>query len=83
MIEIERGSELDKAAEEFFAAAYRYRAAIKKHAPSQLGGVLWLRRGVECVVYSEHEGYTRDIASMQHDRHLDKIVFAEADEPEE
>jgi hypothetical protein len=81
-IEIEPGSELDRAADAFFKAARAYREAMKSRAPTELGGVVFVRRGHESVVYSQSERYTQQIAAMSFDRHKDEIVFSEAPEEE-
>ncbi len=80
MIVIDTNSELDLAAEEFFRAAYKYREAMKRHAPKELGGVIFVRRDSECLVYSEMERYTQQVCSMTHDRAKDEMVFTEANE---
>ncbi len=77
MIIIETNSDLDKAAEEFFQAAYKYRSAIKKYAPKELGGVIWVRRGTEMIAYSEMGKYTEQICTMTFDTSKDELVFTE------
>lgn len=81
--EIETNSELDRAAEEFFQAAYRYREKLKKHAPQSVGGVIWVRRGNQMIAYSESARYTEQVCSMTHDRAKDELVFTWADETDE
>lgn len=80
---IETNSELDRAAEDFFAAAYRYCEALKRHAPQSLGGVLWVKRGGELLAYSEMGRYSQQIMSMTHDTAGDRLVFTEANDPHE
>ena len=76
---IEPGSILDAAAEAFVAAGRAYREAMKRHAPSHVGGVIFVTfESGECVVYSESERYARQIQTMSHDRFKDEIVFSEA-----
>lgn len=77
---IEPGSELDKAAADFFQAARAYREAIKKYLPEERHGVIWLEWDGELVLHSESSKYTRQIASMTFDRYRDEVVFFEVEE---
>ena len=83
MITIQTNSELDVAAEEFFQAAYKYYVKLKKHAPSEIGGVIWVRRGTEMVAYSHMEKYTQQVCEMTYDTAKDELVFTEPNHPDE
>lgn len=74
-IEIEPGSELDKAAQEFLAAARKYRQAVKKYAPKQFGGIIWLKAENEVVIYSESGRYANQIGTMTFNEFGNEIVF--------
>jgi hypothetical protein len=81
-VTIEDGTELDREAELFFKAAYRYRQYIKRHHSATLGGVIWVRRGNELIAYSECQQYTEQICSVTHSTAGDKLVFDEVSHPD-
>jgi len=86
MLELTPGSELERAAEEFFRAARSYREAMKRDPEGRkhLGGVIFIKHDDgSCVVYSESPKYTTQIANMTHDKHSDELVFSELLEKDE
>jgi hypothetical protein len=83
MTNIETNSELDTAAEEFFQAAYKYRQALKRHAPKEDGGVIWVRRGNEIVAYSHMGRYTQQICELTYDMAKDSLLFTEPVHPDD
>lgn len=75
---IEQGTPLDIAAQTLIAAGRAYREAMKRNAPAELGGVIFVTfESGECVVYSESSRYSRQMQAMAHDRFKDELVFAE------
>jgi len=82
-IEIPIDSELDKAAERFLAAAHAYSEAMKRHCPAERGGIIWLKRNHEAVLFSTVSRYSDQLATMTFDRIKDEIVFCEMADDDE
>jgi len=73
--------DLDDAAEEFLAAARKYREFLKRNYRDRLAGVMILKSsGMETLIYTESEKYAQQIDALTFDWNKDKFVLERQDQ---